>query len=154
MELYDSPVRVIYDPAGTALVLVDFGTPMWDPVALDGEQLVQTASYVRGAGVKHFPRGNESHTLTFTLARETAGAADALESRLANTLALPRGRADVLLAFESGTQFLLKDCAIRSWSGGQMEHLTREGLVILCGAILPDTTARLPGAVWGENPTC
>lgn len=154
MELLDSPVRVIFDPADTALVLVDFGTPMWEPVALDGEQLVQTASYVRGAGAKHFPRGNESHVLTFTLARETEGAADALEARLTNSLALPRTKADVLLAFESGTQFLLKDCAIRQWRGGQIEQLTREGLVILCGAILPDTTARLPGAVWGENPTC
>ena len=150
MELYDSPVRVIYDPAGTALVLVDFGTPMWEPVALDGEQVVQTASYVRGAGVKHFPRGNESHTLTFTLARETDGGADALEARLTNSLALPRAKADVLLGFESGTQFLLKDCAIRSWRGGQVEHLTQEGLVILCGRMEATATVYTPGATWGE----
>jgi len=150
MELLDSPVRVIFDPADTALVLVDFGTPMWEPVALDGEQLVQTASYVRGAGAKHFPRGNESHVLTFTLARETEGAADALEARLTNSLALPRAKADVLLGFQSGTQFLLKDCAIRQWRGGQVEHLTREGLVILCGLMELTTDTFTPGDTWGE----
>jgi hypothetical protein len=149
MELLDSPVRVIFDPADTALVLVDFGTPMWEPVALDGEQLVQTASYVRGAGAKHFPRGNESHALSFTLARETEGAADALEARLTNSLALPRTKGDVLLAFESGTQFLLKDCAIRQWRGGQIEHLTREGLVILCGRMQLTTATYTPGDTWG-----
>jgi hypothetical protein len=150
MELLDSPVRVIFDPADTALVLVDFGTPMWEPVALDGEQLVQTASYVRGAGAKHFPRGNESHVLTFTIARETEGAADALEARLTNSLALPRTKADVLLDFQSGTQFLLKDCAIRQWRGGQIEHLTRESLVILCGLMELTADTFTPGDTWGE----
>lgn len=151
MELWDSVVLVTWDPAGTALVLVDFGAPMWEPVTLNGEQLVQSSTYVRAAGTKHFPRGNETNQLTFTLARITDGVADALEARLVNAIALPRTKGDVLLTFESGTQLLMKDCAIRSWGGGQEEHLTRETLTILGGAMQVTTATYTPGAIWGET---
>lgn len=150
MDLWDSIVRVTWDPAGTALVLVDFGAPMWEPVTLNGEQLVQSSTAVRAAGAKHFARGNETNQLTFSLARITDGVADALEARLLNAIALPRTKGDVLLTFESGTKLLLKDCAIRTWGGAQEEHLTRETLAILCGAMAETTATFSPGATWGE----
>jgi hypothetical protein len=152
MDLWDSIVRIVWDPAATSLVLVDFGDPMWDPVTIDGSQEVQTSRYVRGDGVKNFPRGNESHELRFTLAREIDSTVDAFEERLANTLTLPRTMADVLIQFESGRQFLLKNAAIRAWPNGQEDHLTRESLVILGGEIVETATVYTIGNTWGAAP--
>lgn len=152
MELWDSIVRVTWDPAGTALVLVDFGTPMWEPVAVDGEQAVQTASFVRAAGAKHFPRGNESHRIAFALARIKDGISEAFVGRLSDVIALPKSASKpVLLSFESGEQFLFADCAIRAWPHSQEEHVTRQGLVIEAGAMTATAATYTPGAVWGET---
>lgn len=152
MDLWDSIVRIVWDPAGTSMVLVDFGDPMWEPVELDGRQEIQTARYVRGTGTKNFPRGNESHELRFTLAREIESTVDAFEERLANTLLLPRGMADVLIQFESGRQFLLKNAAVSGWPNGQEDHLTRETVIIQGGEITEDATAYTIGNTWGESP--
>lgn len=149
-ELLESPCGVTWDPDGEALVLVAPGDPMWSPVAIDGRQVVQTAAFVRAAGIKAIPRGNESHELTFSLARETAGAAQALHSRLAATLALPRGMADVLIEVDGQGALRLRDCAVESWGGGQDEHLTRETVRISGGALEPDAGTYLPGQTWGE----
>ena len=148
-EILDSFCRVIWDPDAAALVLVDFGDPMWEPVAIDGEQVVQTAGYVRGAGVKNFPRGNDRHTLTFELARITAGVAEAFKARLAGMATLPRTMKPVLIAFEDGEQWRLADCAVRSWPGGQVEHIGREGVVILGGTLAADAGVYVPGSTWG-----
>jgi hypothetical protein len=124
---------------------------MWEPVSIDGEQLVQTADFVRGLGAKHFPRGNESHRLTFTLARITEGVAEAFIARLSAGVALPKSASKpVLLAFESGEQFRLADCAIRSWPHSQEDHLTRESVIIEAGRLTADAGVYVPGQTWGE----
>lgn len=151
MELWDSIVRVTWDPEGTGLVLVDFGAPMWEPVAVDGEQVVQTAAFVRGAGAKHFPRGNESHRIAFTLARIKEGIAEAFVGRLSDAIALPKSASKpVLLSFESGEQFRFSNCAIRSWPHSQEENVTRQGVIIEAGAMTADTGTYAPGDTWGE----
>ncbi|WP_193214798.1 hypothetical protein [Luteolibacter marinus] len=143
-------MRVLWDPDDAALVLVDFGDPMWAPVAIDGEQVVQTAGFVRGSGVKNFPRGNESHQLTFELARITDGVADALKQRLLGMASLPRTMKPVLIVFDDGVQWRLSNCAVQSWPGGQEEFIGREGVVILGGALAADVGVYVPGATWGE----
>jgi hypothetical protein len=139
--LWDSVVKVTWDPDGAATVLVNWDDPMWEPVTLDGKQVVQEAPGLRRAGVDHFPRGNERHELRFTLARETAGIAAAFQARLTNALAVPRTRRDVLLSFESGAAFRLRNCAVESWPSGQVEHLTKETLVIRGGELVLSGTA-------------
>jgi hypothetical protein len=151
MDLWDSIVRVTWDPDATALVLVDFGDPMWEPVSVDGEQLVQRSSYIRALGAKHFPRGNESHRLAFSLARITEGVSEAFVARLTAALALPKTDGKpVLLAFESGEQFRLADCAVRAWPHSQVDGVTRETVVIECGRMTADAGVYAPGQTWGE----
>lgn len=151
MELLDSIVRVIWDPDSAALVLVDYGDPMWEPVSINGEQMVQTASFVRGLGTKHFPRGNESHRLTFTLARITEGVSKAFVTRLSAGISLPKAASKpVLLAFESGEQFRAANCAVRAWPHSQEEHVTRESVIIEAGPLSIDAGVYVPGETWGE----
>ncbi|MCW1913738.1 hypothetical protein OJ996_09140 [Luteolibacter sp. GHJ8] len=141
LELWDSVVRVTWDPDGAATVLVQYGDPMWEPVKVDGKQVVQEGQGLKRAGVDNFPRGNERHELRFTLARETPGVADAFEDRLTRSLAVPRGKGDIRLSFESGAQFRLRKCAIESWPHDQVEHLIKETLVIRCGEMVQEGTS-------------
>jgi hypothetical protein len=151
MYLWDSIVRVMWDPDGAALVLVDYGDPMWEPVSVDGQQSVQAIAAVRASGAKHLPRGNESHLLSFTLARIEAGVSDAFVARLAAGVSLPKSASKpVLLSFESGEQFRLSDCAVRAWPHSQEEHVTRESVVIDGGRLTVDAGMYVPGTTWGE----
>jgi len=134
-ELLDSFVRVTWDPDGDAVILVDFGTAMWDPVKIDGKQLVDTVPGLNRAGTQNFPRANESHRLTFTLGQLTAGLEAAFEARLEAAIAAPRNMADVLLSLESGRSFRLKDCSVESWPSNQRGRITQETLVILGGEL-------------------
>jgi len=149
--LLESQVEVVWDPDGIALQLVARGDPMWEPVRLDDAgQQVDVADRVRAAGVKALPRGNERHTLTFELCGETAGVVAALKRRFARALELPRGRADVLIAFEDGTQYRLHHCAVRSWPSRQTEHLTRERVQIIGGAYEEDAGSYDVLVAWGD----
>jgi hypothetical protein len=150
MEVFDSFVRVIYDPDGAALVLVDYGDAMWGPVRIDGEQLVQVQSFVRALGVKAIARGNESHTLAFEKCREEDAMDDAFAARLNGIIALPRTSKDVLLSLEDGRQWRIANAAIGSWPGGQEERLTREGVEIIGGRLTVDEGVYVPGQTWGE----
>jgi hypothetical protein len=133
--LLDSMVRVTWDPDGEAQILVDFGDPMWSPVLIDGKQMVDVAQGLNRKGVLNIPRQNETHKLTFTLAGLTAGPVEAFERRLEQSIAAPRDMADVLISFESGKSYRLKDCAVESWPSGQVERLTKETLNILGGEL-------------------
>lgn len=136
--LLDSMVRVTWDPEGSAKVLVELGDPMWAPVLLDGKQLVDVVPGLNQKGVLNIPRQNETHKLTFTLCRETAGPAEAFEERLEQSIAAPRDMADVLLAFESGKTFRVKNCSVESWPSDQNERLTKETLNILGGELVAE----------------
>lgn len=153
MDLWDSIVRVLWDPDGERLVLVPYGMAMWRAVEVDGQQDVQTSSYVRGTGTKNFPRANEAHKITFTVAREKSTIEVAFDARLNNARLLPRTTKDVLLSF-AGTprQYRVKNCAIESWPHDQEEHVTRESVVILGGEIVLDSGTYADGDVWGEVP--
>lgn len=153
MDLWDSIVRVMWDPDSLRLVLVPSGAPMWAPVAVDGQQEVQSVALVRGAGVKHYPRANESHRISFTLCRLTPDTVeDAMIARLAAGSALPRTTKDVLLTFDNGRQFRLKNCAVQSWPHTQDDHLTRETVTIMAGEMVADLGTYVDGDVWGEIP--
>jgi hypothetical protein len=133
--LLDSMVRVTWDPDGDARILINFGDPMWSPVLIDGKQVVDVAQGLNRKGVLNIPRGNETHKLTFTLGGITAGPVEAFERRLEQSIAAPRDMADVLISFESGKSYRLKDCAVESWPSGQLESITKETLNILGGEL-------------------
>jgi hypothetical protein len=149
--LTESVCRVTWDPDGEALVLVGFGDPMWSPVQVDGRQAVQTVARVRAAGIRAVPRGNEQHIIEFALCRDRESANEALHSRLAAMLALPRtGPADVLLEVDGFGAVRLADCAVESWAGEDFENLTRERVRITGGALAADEGTYIPGQTWGE----
>lgn len=142
--LLDSVVEVVHDPDGAATVLVAIGDPMWEPVKLDGKQVVDTAPGLNRAGVDTFPRGNESHKLTFTLGEEKATVQDAFEDRIRASMTLPREKADVRLSFESGARFRVKNCSIESWPHDQVEHIIKQSLVIVGGELVEETGTAPP----------
>jgi len=150
-EVFDSVVRVVWDPDGSQIILVEFGEPMWGEVALDGGQAVDVAGAIRSAGKTAWPRGNEEHALTFDVCGETTGIAAAFERRLTRAIAAPRDQADVLLQFESGSQFRLKRAAVERWPNGQVGRLTRESLVIRGGELLADVGTYDPLIGWGDR---
>lgn len=151
MELYDSFVRVTFDPDGAALVLVDYGTALHGPIEIDGGQIVQVQGFVRAIGVKAFPRGNESHRLRFEKAGIEDSLVDAFAAFLTDSISLPRTQADVLLSLEDGRNWRIKDCAIRAWPGGtDGTRINRQGCEIKGGRILYDEGSYDPGSVWGD----
>lgn len=151
MELSDSFLRVTFDPNGVAIVLLDYGDPLWDPVALDGRQVVQEAGLIRAAGIRAIPRGNERHTLSFSLCRIRDAMDDAFAARVNGMLALPRTMADVLISLEDGRGWRIKNAAISDWPGGQEERLTRDGVHITGGEIIADSGTFAPGSVWSAD---
>lgn len=151
MELYDSFVRITFDPDGAALVLVDYGTPLHGPMEIDGGQVVQVQGFLRALGVKAFPRGNESHSLRFDKAGIEESLADAFAGRLTGCLSLPRTQADVLLSLEDGRNWRIANCAIRSWPGAMDgTRINRQGVEIIGGRLTADAGVYLPGQTWGE----
>lgn len=151
MELFESLVRVTWDPDGAAVVLVDYGTPMWEPVRLDGQQVLDVSPLIRATGSAVIPRGNETHTLTFTKAAETAGVREALAGQIGAQRSAPRGRADVLIQIQSNGGWRLKGAAVESWPGGHpVEHISAMGLRILGGELVVDAGTPTPGGTWGE----
>ena len=150
MDVFDSFLRVTFDPDNVALVLLDYGDALWGPVAIDGEQAVQVQGFVRALGVKAFPRGNESHSLSFEKCRILDSMHDALAGRLNGIIALPRTMADVLISLEDGRNWRIANCAVRNWPGGQEERLTREGVNIIGGLLTADEGVYAPGQKWGE----
>ncbi|MCW1926278.1 hypothetical protein OKA05_27235 [Luteolibacter arcticus] len=152
MDLWDSPVRVMWDPDGARFVLVPYGAPMWEPVKVDGGQEVQTSATVRGTGVVNYPRGNEAHKIDFTMARVKGGVKAAVQANFVDALALPRSRKDVLLSFAGGRQFRVKDCAVQSWPHEHEDQVCRQTVRILGGNIVADLGTYVEGSVWGEVP--
>ena len=148
MELTDSFVRLTWDPDGAALVLVDYGDPLWSPVELDGRQVIQQVGLIRAAGMRAIPRGNETHNIKFTACVIEDAMDDAFAGRLTRITTLPRAGADVLISLEDGRSWRLKHCAVQAWPGGQEERLTRETVEILGGDLTPDDGAYVPGAFW------
>lgn len=150
MELFDSFVRVTFDPDDLAIVLVDYGTPLWGEIRLDGEQIVQEQTFVRAAGIQAFPRGNERHTLAFEICRIEDDMPDAFAARLNASITLPRIKADVLLSLDDGRSWRLKNAAARSWPGTIIERITRESVQIMGGQLIADEGVYTPGLTWGE----
>lgn len=136
MELTDSVVKLTWDPNGTPLVLVDFGDPMWAIVTLDGQQLTHHQTFVRAAGAKVYPRGNESHSIAFELAADPAEIPAAMKAALDWMIAAPRTQADLQIEIDGITTiYTLHDCAVPRWSGGIEECLVRRRLQIEGGAL-------------------
>lgn len=152
MDLWDSAVRVMWDPDGVRLVLVPHGAPMWEPVKVDGGQQVQTGGAIRRAGVKNYPRQNEAHRIEFSIARVKGSVSAALEANFVDALALPRSMRDVLLSFSGGRQFRVKNCAVQSWPHEHEDYVCRQTVRIVGGEIVADDGSYVEGDVWGEMP--
>jgi hypothetical protein len=151
-DLWDSAVRVIWDPDGVRLVLVPYGAPMWDPVKVEGSQQVQKAGAIRRGGVKNYPRRNEEHHVGFALARVKDSVSAALQANFADTLGLPRTMKDVLLSFPGGRQFRVKNCAVQSWQHEHEDHVCKQVVKIQGGEIVSDPGEYDEGNTWGEVP--
>ena len=152
MDLWDSAVRVMWDPDGVRLVLVPHGAPMWEPVKVEGSQQVQTAGAIRRGGVRNHPRRNESHQINFAIARVKGSVSAALQANFTDALALPRTMRDVLLTFSGGRQFRVKNCAVQSWPHDHEDQVCRQTVRILGGEIVLDDGEYEEGSTWGEMP--
>lgn len=111
---------------------------MWGPVAIDGEQVVDIQSRVRAKGIRAVPRGNETHTVEFERCHVMDTVADAFAARMNGSTAVPRGSADVLIRLGDGRGWRIKNAAVRSWPGGQVERFVRERLSIIGGEMIQD----------------
>lgn len=107
-------------------------------LAAQVSQLVQTAEFVRGDAVDHYPRGNKRTSLTWTEVREIADPMVALETALAREAGLPalRGWMSINLA-RRDTSWKVVPAVIR---GISHRHDEFEGLLYLsysveCGAL-------------------
>lgn len=131
-EVFDSLVSVSH----ASTVLVAIGDPMWDVVRINGSQVIQSIARVRAAGIRAQPRGNESHTLTFSLCviAESVEAAAKAAAHYAHTL--PKTMADVTVKFADDTGITLKDAAIASWQAENSDPLGRHTLTIIGGEIV------------------
>jgi hypothetical protein len=138
-RVFESAVRVLWDPGGAKLVLVDWGDELSERVTLDGGQLVDVVPRIRAAGVMTFPRGNEQHRISFEKSTEQSSLGAAFSERLRRSLALPRSRADVLLWFEAGSKYRLKAATIESWPSRQDALWTRERVNIVGGVLITDS---------------
>ena len=152
MSLYDSFARLTFDPAGAAVVLVDFGDAMWTPMSLDGGQLVEVSTLVRAAGISAIPRANEQHRMSFSVARIMDTKEDAFASRINGSITLPRYMADVLISLTDGRQWRLKNCAVKSWKSAQEEHISRESIEITGGQLIVDPGSYYPSDYWNSDP--
>ena len=146
---YDSTVRLMWDPDGDRIVLLQLGDMMWQLVSLDGQQVVERATYVRAAASKALPRGNDGHELVFEIARQTDGPADAFKKRLTNITTLPRTGKDLLITFEDGTHFRMRDAAIQSWPARTEDSVLIERISIAGGLIEADGGTYTEGSTWG-----
>lgn len=131
METFESIVEVRHG----STVLVALGDPMWQPVAINGRQVVDVVALVRSSGVRAIPRGNEENSLTFQRCDEAETIAQAFKNELAWAAGLPRTMADVSLTFADGSVFQLANAAVESWSGGQTERLGNLGISITGGRL-------------------
>jgi hypothetical protein len=131
METYESIVEIKHG----STVLVALGDPMWTPVAINGQQLVDVVARVRAAGIQAIPRGNERNSLTFEKCDETDDIATAFKNELAWAAGLPRTMATVTITFEDESAFTLANATVEAWFGGQMDRLGRLGLQIIGGKL-------------------
>ncbi|MEM1085950.1 MAG: hypothetical protein AAGI48_17710 [Verrucomicrobiota bacterium] len=149
---YCSAVRVVWDPDGVGLILVDWDEVMTDRVKLNGRQVVQESDPVRSVGIDTHPRGNERHELTFGRRFEEQGLEQALENRIQRSLRLPRTKADVLLVFQdSGTQFRLRKASVRAWPSDQDGNRTDDRVEIIGGEVVEDTGSYNTLTNWGDD---
>lgn len=131
METFESLVKVMHG----ATTLVSIGDPMWELPALNGRQVVQSAQFVRAAGIKAFPRGNQSNELTFSLCNEQTTIEAAMKAQFQFPVTAPKTMADVTVTFADGSGVKIKNAAVESWSGGQTERLGRHTLRIIGGEL-------------------
>ena len=150
MDLLDSFVRITFDPDGAALVLLDYGTALWGPLEINGEQIVQEQGFVRAAGIKAFPRGNNRTALRFEKSEIEDSIVDAFATGLSAIVALPRTQADILVSLQDGRNWRISNAAIRAWPVGQEARLTRQAVEIIGGRLTADAGVFVPGQTWGE----
>ncbi|MEM1083220.1 MAG: hypothetical protein AAGI48_03790 [Verrucomicrobiota bacterium] len=149
--LTDSNIEVIWDPADARLRLVELGDPMWEEVKLDGRQAVQITEPLRSAGIKTIPRGLERHTVTFSLAVEKNTIEEAEELRFEMPLTMPKNRADVILAFASGTQFRLANASLRAWATNKQGRIAEARIEIIGGVYFKDTGSYTAANNWKDQ---
>lgn len=150
MDLLDSFVRITFDPDDAALVLLDYGTALWAPLGINGEQVVQEQGFLRAVGIKTFSRGNDRTTVSFEKCEIETSIVGAFASSLNGIAALPRTTADILISLEDGRKWRISDAAIRAWPTGQEARLTRQAVEIVGGRLTGDAGVYIPGQTWGE----
>ena len=133
--VYESQLRITHNPTGAATVLLDWGDDVAGEPTLDGGQAVDVVTYARGSGVKTFDRGNESHTLSIPLEKETGSIRDAHNQLFTGALAVPRNTADVLIEVQGGVRVLLKDATVQDWNALTESHFTGRVLTIIGGTL-------------------
>lgn len=132
MVIYDSILRITH---GSSLLL-DYGWPLaTDAIELDGEQEVDVAPLSRASGVKTFSRGNDSHSIEFTIAEPEYSVRDAVVSAFQHAVNTPRTTEDVLIELETGWVWKLESATVQSWPCGM-------------SGILPRRTVRLQGGAF------
>jgi hypothetical protein len=150
MELFGSFARITYDPDGIALVLLDYNDDLWEPLAINGDQMVQVQGFVRAAGIKAFARGNEKTSLNFMKCNIETSVVEGFARLLSDIVALPKSTADILISLEDGRNWRIPDAAIQSWPASQEARLTRQTVEIIGGKIAGDAGVYIPGQTWGE----
>jgi hypothetical protein len=102
--------------------------------------VVTPVPLVRAAGIKARPRGNEQHTLTFSLCKELPvdtplTVENAAKAAAIYPITLPRTMADVKMQFANGSGITLKNACITEWDASNQDHLGRYTLTFIGGEL-------------------
>jgi len=119
-SLYQSPLRITWNPGPSQVILVDFGDDLDSLIEINGQKIVQTAQRVRADSVETYDRGNSSTTIKFAKRIECASLQDALTRSFNELSLIPSGAAIVRIEVQGNESnpWRMNNAVIGSWDGG------------------------------------
>lgn len=123
MEIYESIFRVSHG----GLVILDYGDALLSTgIALNGSHVIESAHFMRAAGMRNFARGGEENSLEFTTAEPAADTGAAVKAALDHAVTVPRTVDDLLIELETGERWTVASAAVKSWAGDSQQG---EGII-------------------------
>jgi hypothetical protein len=116
MPLFASPLKVVYDPTGTNLTLLnhnDDKLTAWPVVS--GGQRVALVDRVTATARKGFSRGNEFNSITLAWLRDYETPEQAIDVMMRWPSSRPKARALVAFYPENTDAYSLADALITNW---------------------------------------
>lgn len=142
---YASHLQIVH---GTT-VLLDYGDMIESPPTIDGSQIVEVTPLVRASFPSIIPRGNEQHSIEFTLTEQVASAFESMRHVLEHSSTFNRSAAMVTITLNDGNTdyYELHNAVVSAWNSGH--DSMRESLkVSITGGRLTRVPVLEPAEDW------